>query len=167
MEKYVVLEGFDGCGKTTLQQRLCEDLKAVKLATYRKPHRYQDIRDYTSWITQCPFNVIIDRHPYISELIYGSVLNRAPLVTQQETEYWAGSVLIVHCRPSEPKLYSQPQMEGVIENASRLMLQYDYLFEVLPHITYDWTNYDHIRNTIASYFSSSAGVNAEDRGERG
>lgn len=161
--KYVVLEGFDGCGKTTLQQRLCEDLRTVKLATYRKPYCRQDVLDYTAWITQCPFNVIIDRHPYVSELIYGSVLNRAPLVTQSETETWADSTLVVYCRPPEPQLYSQPQMEGVIENASRLMLQYDYLFEVLPHITYDWTNYEYIRNTIAAYLSSSTGVNAEDR----
>ncbi len=151
-----VVEGMDNTGKTTLVQRLAEELNLCRVSTYCKPKLQEHIWDYDAWLRCCPQPLIMDRHPYVSELVYGSVLNRAPLVTEAQTRKWAESRIakIIYCRPPNENVLNfgdRPQMGGVVQNAVKLLTMYDMLFETVPHIQYHWGNYEEVKNAIAAY----------------
>lgn len=77
----IIVEGMDGSGKSSLVSRLSTDLgipiheRASASLTGPVANVYDwAIRDNDSWHTQ-PFS-IYDRHPLISELIYGPVVRQ-------------------------------------------------------------------------------------------
>lgn len=156
---YVVIEGMDNQGKSTLVQKLAHDLKTCKVATYRKPKCLADVQDYSEWLRKCPFPLILDRHPLISELIYGTVLGRGAIVTEDYSrrELAREGILVVHCRPMQAPLFDErEQMEGVIENAAKLYLMYDSFMETIPHTIYNWLNYEEVRDVVAAHLCKTA-----------
>lgn len=153
----IIIEGMDNSGKSTLVQRLAEDLKLCKVATYHKPSSFKMIQEYDSWLTSSPQPIIMDRHPMISDLVYGKVLRGFSYVTEEQSKAWAAKHKIIYCRPPTSFILNfgeRDQLEGVKENALKLMLMYEMYMEDIEHIIYDHTNYEGVKNALERYLRS-------------
>ena len=154
----IILEGCDNAGKSTLALQLAEDLKISHARSFRKPKSLQDILDHHRWLSECPAQVVTDRHPAISELIYGPIIRQntfsnpteARRVTSLQTTY------LVYCRPPFHMMVStlgqRKQMDGVLDRFLALSKAYDELMEILqPDFTYDFSNPHHYQELIDDY----------------
>lgn len=139
----IILEGPDGAGKTTLISKLLSTVEGVKQharAASSTGGPVDDIfewavEDVASWRTQ-PFS-IYDRHPFISELIYGPTVRdyldpkfRSPMSYQLREEFY-DRALVVICLPDKEiargNLGVNDQMSGVVENFDSIWHQYNNL----------------------------------------
>ncbi len=166
---YILLEGMDNTGKTTLAQKLHETLNVpvVKLPNYRK------VVDKNSYIKQLidllelsrKADFIVDRHPIISENVYGPILEKNnvliqnPLWPELVEAFSKANPTIIYCRPPTAKIKAfgeREQMNGVTMNADKLILRYDALMEQLcvagfRVYVYDWTHNAHIDDILRIY----------------
>lgn len=107
----IILEGPDGAGKTTLKERLLEDLDLRELPRACTSDN-GPIDFLASWVqsnlgAKHQPNKIIDRHPLISEPIYGPLLRGGFVDTKFENTQWLWEQmseiyahhLIVYCLP--------------------------------------------------------------------
>lgn len=133
----IITEGPDSSGKTTLIQALSEELKLARVGTYDRtqPQHYQH------WVEACPHNIITDRWPAISDLVYGPILGRGTWssMKQADTPHF-----LIYCRPQDSEImntiHNKPQLEGVIDNAKSILRAYDDLMAQLnPSFIYDYT----------------------------
>ena len=154
----IIVCGCDNSGKSTLALQLAEDLKIFHARSFRKPKSLQDILDHHRWLSECPAQVVTDRHLAISELIYGPIirqnsfsnLTEAKRVTSLQTTY------LVYCRPPFHTMVStlgqRKQMDGVLDRFHALSKAYDELMEILqPDFTYDFSNPHHYQELIDDY----------------
>lgn len=143
----VVIEGPDNSGKTTLAVRLASmsgavylksqrpsELKELQLAKFN--HLLQSAERYNGV-------AITDRHPAISELIYGKVLRGGHSLSPDSIENSLSYVdAIIFCRPHSEKLLStlreRAHLDGVIDNASQLIEAYD---------AWAWRYFEHLRHS--------------------
>jgi tRNA uridine 5-carbamoylmethylation protein Kti12 len=156
----IIVEGMDNTGKSTLVQHLAEKFKLCKVATYHKPQSLVMIHDYDFWLSLCPQPLILDRHPAISDLIYGNVLRGISYITERESRAWSKDHLIIYCRPAADIILKsfedRPQLGGVKENLLKLLLFYDTYMEDIKHVFYDHTNLKGVENAIREYLQSSS-----------
>lgn len=150
----IIIEGMDNTGKSTLAKKLNEQfgLRIIKRSGPPKDNG-EFLLDTLSFLVLNP-QAIFDRHPIISEGIYGPIL-RDVNVFETEGTTWefyidrmvTNNPLIIYCRPpTEKVLCFKPnsQMSGVEENAKRLLQKYDALIGRLESrralvIKYDFT----------------------------
>ena len=138
----IIVEGMDNTGKTTLIQQLAEDLKLTIAKTYYKPWGDRDeMVLYANWLEICPFPLIVDRHPFISELIYGTTLRGHSHSDRSLAASVQGIHLVIYCRPPTDTILStlqdREQMEGVDKHAKALLDLYDEVVQDSVH--YDYT----------------------------
>lgn len=155
----VVVEGPDGAGKSTLidNLRLSCDRHYLTLRRNGPPKDVGEISSCVRWVEKAANSVtlMLDRHPLISEPIYGGILRGSNLL---EGTYNLEDIRahflefidrVVYCRPPTSvivrKMHDNPQLQGVVENIYLISKQYDYAMEMLKHwgvnvIEYDWTN---------------------------
>ena len=150
----IVLEGVDGSGKSTLAMDL-EGRFGIPVVHSLGPKSKEAtlkwiLRSHIVQMSGC--TLIYDRHPLISEMVYGKVLRGEPLI--DPTTYanflsiWAiRKPLIIYCRPPFKAIkLDKPQMEGVGENLKQLVERYDVVmldvFKKIqcPHVIYDYTS---------------------------
>lgn len=105
----IVLEGPDLSGKSTVGQKLSD---ITGLAVFHHGKRPKTIEELKRRVASIHDNVIYDRHPAISELIYSKALNRKPLATETELLKLVDEQLIVFCYPGWEHL--QSKMEFLI-----------------------------------------------------
>lgn len=139
----IILEGPDGAGKTTLLDNLLTTVNGVEQhprAATSTGGPVEDIYDWaeTDVVTwrQQPFS-IYDRHPFISELIYGPTVRDYldPRFTNarglSHREEFYDRALIVICLPpkeiARANLGTNDQMSGVVENYDSIWHQYNNL----------------------------------------
>lgn len=151
--KIIVVEGPDNAGKTTLGLQLAKKLRAAFIKVERPASgldlmQFQHIIEFAGTYSGC---VVADRHPCISEPIYGSIIRGGHFLTQDDILLCYRCITaIVYCRPPVEMIlktiYDRPQMEGVIEKARDIIKAYDSLMvESPPHqfprtIGYDYTH---------------------------
>lgn len=138
----IIVEGPDGAGKSTLITRLCRELPQYFwcLRASRRPPDYHAILDFQTWLDQAsgslvPPNLILDRHPLISEPIYGRIIRGFSMVPDTWPEIRTrltatATPVIIYCRPRELETIelrarNQGQMKGVLENLPALVDAYD------------------------------------------
>lgn len=166
----IIVEGMDGSGKTRLVERLKKDLgieQAQRASTSvggPVPAVFDwASRDVHGWQSR---NVqVYDRHPFISELIYGPIV-RGKLDSQffgyegfRKMRAFRQMTLVIYCKvPWETTLENLQnddaiQMAGVLDNSKRLWLMYQTFFsqytnDPMTHVkVWDYTtpeNYDQI-----------------------
>lgn len=160
----IIIEGPDGSGKTSLLGKLIErfpDLpiypKLVDSVSYTNPNTLFDracksIRDTQEGIT------FFDRHPFISEFVYGPQV-RGELPTSVWSSSRARDVvrrmsdtsLVIWCRPSNERLTSSvtraEQMNGVTARIHHIAASYDAVRALWPGsrtLVYDFDHECHL-----------------------
>jgi tRNA uridine 5-carbamoylmethylation protein Kti12 len=151
----IIIEGVDNSGKTTLCNKLSE---AFDLNIWIREGPVKDKRILVDRIRESFLkhdDDILDRHPIISEMVYGAVIRHNNLLGDWEFNYLALLVkqnpLIIYCRPPNRKIIKfgrRKQMKGVKERIYRLMDRYDWVFGVIMEsslpsnlIEYDYTRH--------------------------
>lgn len=173
----IIVEGPDGAGKTTLTEMLRERVKRryfVMLRHSCRPYTWADAIAFLDLINRTPIQLtmVIDRHPIISEPIYGPILRGKDLLEAQSDE-WKLSVIqhtsdfVVYCRPPRgtiiENLSKQPQLAGVAEKIDQLIEAYDIAIERLRAArvrvyVYDWTNPDSFNHVVKQLFGEHYGT---------
>jgi len=153
----IVVEGMDGSGKSGLVKRLSGELKvpiharACKSTDGPVDKLYEWVVEDVTSLRWQPFSVY-DRHPLISEYIYGPI-TRQTVSPQFYTEHaakmselFANSVLIVYCDPGPDEVFKNvlegKHMDGVTEHASRLYYAYRTFMHYWPGnrpVVWDYT----------------------------
>lgn len=164
--RHMIVEGPDGAGKTTL---ISELLKFQSTPSIPDPlftlHERAcsstggPVADLSAWVTEDMHTIghhapsIYDRHPIISEPIYGP-LTRGYVKGRFKIHGWtsvmAGRLqartFTVFCMPSlatvQENIHKADQMHGVTENILDIYMEYQYLIHNWdgPKMVYDYTN---------------------------
>lgn len=166
----VIIEGPDGSGKTTLANSLLKGtgLPTILIRRSGSPGDKETIENQMELIQDLgkgPLNVIADRHPLISEQIYGKILRN-----QVWPGWSAGKVssillnsFLIYCRPPRETIQSclecNDQLEGVHERIGALIEEYDNLIGFfvtngIPSIRYNFEqdSLDSITERVARVF---------------
>lgn len=152
----VILEGPDGGGKSTLATLLST---ALGFPVIHTGGPLESREEFNSRVEEFSLNapkhnMILDRTPYISELVYPHLANRVPFCSIEELKNVISFVdpIIIYCRLSSsfrmrekmtlvPKVYKTPEYKNkVLTNHLFLTDRYDNLMESLGEdvIWYDW-----------------------------
>lgn len=145
----IIVEGMDNTGKSTLIQTLAEEFRLPTARTYKKPDSSKEIHIWDAWCNSCPHHLILDRHPAISDLIYGPILRGITYSGLGLAQDVREGNFLIYCRPSieviEQTINDRDQLEGVVDNSRKLLHAYDYLMEELhPDVIYDYTQKEEI-----------------------
>lgn len=154
----IILEGMDGSGKTHLAAALTKDL-GLPMAERASSSIGGPIADLFDWVNRdidClhtrPLS-IYDRHPLISEFIYGPVVRGTiddrflRMWFQRRLHKWRDNAFVVFCDPGDEAMGRNlaediNQMPGVAENFNRLACAYRCFF---ANYTGQWTLWNYTR----------------------
>lgn len=150
----VIIEGPDGAGKTTLIDKLIQSKRYfVLIRNSGPPREVVDIYRFLNLIDNIPpaQPVILDRHPCISDRIYGPLLRSMDLLRDKPSNWMLSRAeLIVYCRPPTETILENvartkgTQLGGVLENASKIIAEYDRLFLELSIHRVPIVNYNYL-----------------------
>lgn len=159
--RHVIVEGPDGSGKTSLIEKLRQNIPHLTHHLKASTSQGGPIPDLAQWTvtdvqtmaSQAPS--IYDRHPLISEPIYGSLLR-----TEQDSKFFNADWISLNLQRASqnsllllcmPRFYSieknvrasqDNQMGGVVENIETIVHLYNMFYElrVWPGVlaTYDY-----------------------------
>lgn len=133
----IICEGPDNGGKTTLAQYIAKKMRAVYIKVERPKRAAVDLMAYQK-ILHVAANysglVVSDRHVAISEPIYGPICRGGHDLDEREIHECFDRIdAVIYCRPPLPTIMKtiddRPQMEGVIENTTRIVQAYDDFFD--------------------------------------
>lgn len=162
----IVLEGPDGGGKSTLAKRLVAEF-GLPLHKRASDSINGPVTDLFDWaykdVCTMPDQplAIYDRHPLLSEYIYGPIVRSAlPSGFTTTTAHalirmMAPRVLVVMCRPLNARLIASVDasrdMPGVTERIEAIATAYDALKMFWPGqvITYDYDNPDSLGEVMS------------------
>lgn len=151
----IVVEGVDASGKSTLLENIRAIPKKyfVLMRHSCRPLKPADIIRFLNTIEENGLTIVADRHPLISEPIYGPLLRKENLVekiftTEQVNRRLSRTVdRIIYCRPPSSIIHSclnnRPQLAGIKEKIDLLIDEYDKrmleLDSIVPVRRYDYT----------------------------
>lgn len=152
----IIVEGPDGGGKSSLCGKLAAELGVPvhERASHGVDGPVANLFDwaYRDVLTMAEQPIsIYDRHPLISEYVYGPVVRGTlpdgfvTTTAHAMIRMMAGQSLVVLCRPSNERLRSsvsaQRDMPGVTERIDEIASAYDAVRMFWPGqiITYDYT----------------------------
>lgn len=157
----VVVEGPDGAGKSTLIDNLRVQSKRHFVALRRSgpPDHPAEITSVINWINTMRDGLvplICDRHPLISEPIYGMTLRGSNILSNVYSVEDLKSMFkyidrVIYCRPPDrtilSKMHENAQLKGVTEHIEKIIDLYDKTMMLLEEwgvrvIAYDWTGAD-------------------------
>jgi thymidylate kinase len=152
---FVVIEGPDGSGKSTLIENLRGDQTKAYFVILRASRYPPDGRGYPyvyaarELARDFIYPVICDRFHPISESVYAPVLRGGDEWNLRTILFDLETVdLIVYCRPPAKTIHEgvkqNKQLAGVVEKTDDLIDRYDRLMDHLMReghkvLTYDWT----------------------------
>lgn len=162
---FIIVEGMDNTGKSTLAFRLANDLKAVLVNNRDKPRSYEDAERWTVAMTKLiTHTVVFDRWCGISEPIYGPVLKRDNILSPQDVKDLCYAIknkvstVVIYCNPPldvvQGSITEREQMEGVVDNTEELYNAYTRQIALtrqwLPVLEWDYTKdgYDQLLEKI-------------------
>lgn len=170
----ILIEGPDGAGKTTLTEMLRQRIKRRYFVMVRhscRPYTEEDVLRFCRLMFAIPpsLTAIIDRHPLISEPIYGPILRGKDLIANIGVKARYQMIrdqasAIVYCRPGlgtiKERLKDQPQLAGVDAKITDLVAEYDHVMLELerfgiPVYYYDWTRPDSFDTLAKKLFGDS------------
>ena len=157
----IVVEGCDGSGKSTLLENARIEIPKRYFLQVRhscRPLSPVHIRDFLTMVEPAGeyLNIMIDRHPLISEPIYANILRGGNDLTLQypdwltfedRAKHLARTVnRVIYCRPSfeaiRRNVSVNPQLAGVVDKLPFLVEAYDRtmrdLLKDVPVIHFDY-----------------------------
>jgi GTPase SAR1 family protein len=153
----IIVEGCDGTGKTTLIQRLQYDFENLEVhprfaTSVEGPLDNLATRVYDDRYELSTGHWIYDRHPVISEYVYGQLIPERTIDPDFLTaamgeihNYVAREAFVIWCIPPfdlvAKNVEAEKQMPGVIENLRKIYTAYQ-----IKHVT--WPGY---YNTLYDY----------------
>lgn len=142
----VIIEGYDGCGKSTLATYLSNNMGLpVYLAGPKPKNLWEIIKRIFEQNKALNDGVIMDRCTPISEAIYGEKTNN--IIYKLLTRYFLSKADLVLCVSENPihviKQYDTIEHIEFIENNKEKLMNsyYDYLLP-FNYFLYDWRKAD-------------------------
>lgn len=132
----IVLEGPDGGGKSTLAQRLSENLE-MKIVPSEGPEKYDGEIDERIMRYHMEYagrhNILFDRHPCVSQMAYSLVHQQSKPNEQLVNRFYQSRPLLIYCRPDPSNVRHEATGEWdtkeylakVDKNYGKLMQWYD------------------------------------------
>jgi adenylate kinase family enzyme len=154
----IILEGADGCGKSTLAEILSARFK-LEIYHSGRPQTESELYDTIYEIKSQKENKIIDRVPWISDVVYNNALKRQHRIPESIMyTFIEESDIVIWCNPSlavlnikegkghKPEHY----MDQVKTNSDVLRSEYTRFFESyqFDFFKYDYTNKNAIESCI-------------------
>lgn len=142
----IIIEGMDNAGKSTLINQLSEHFKLPYAHAHRSSAADRSsANSWHNWAAACPKTLILDRHPNISDLVYGPLIRGSTPMTKEGAHKVRKNHYLVFCCPSLQTIKAtyelRDQMEGTHENLEKLYNAYGELMEELePDFIYQYTN---------------------------
>lgn len=98
----IVLEGPDGCGKSTLIKQLNKDLglPIFQSGGPKTKEAMEKMLDELEIMSHCQQIYLCDRAPFVSEIIYSQAFGREPVIPAKDLmDYWLlPNLKIIYCR---------------------------------------------------------------------
>lgn len=126
----IAIEGPDDSGKTTLGIRLAKDLNGLFVKPHVRPVDQHFLEMYVGWlrINELKWGwIVTDRHPAISEVVYGTVLRGRVAVDPWYAANCLNETIMVYC-PNSNRTWSEEQLDGVADRIRLLEAEYDKMF---------------------------------------
>lgn len=146
----IVIEGMDNTGKTTLIKQIMEEC-SEDMEMVKPPGPWPSKQVLDEWLKSNMERIanpspedkilLLDRHPLISEPIYGPGIRNFSMLSEDEVMEGINTfitasqpVIFIYCRPPESVIFNfgdREQMDGVIEKSQLLLRRYDEMIERL------------------------------------
>jgi thymidylate kinase len=149
---FIIFEGIDLSGKTTLANRMSE---LTGLEVVHPGGRIKDFVDFFNRLNSLPEkDVIFDRHPVISDLVYSCLEEREPKIdlaikytSVLFLKYF--KPLIIFCNPGLKKLkeqlkYLKEKPHKSKEYVNKIIAHYDTLYDFYQVTMTELGNYNNI-----------------------
>lgn len=164
----LIIEGPDGAGKSTLIETMRREsnrsFAILRMSMY--PRDTDEVAQYLRFIERHPpdLPLVLDRHPLISEPIYGPLLRGIDRTacfsfTTHFSRILPSHLRMIYCRPPNETIRANveknanEQLAGVVERAEKLATEYDIMIRepkvrsMIPITRYDYTQ-DKIENIL-------------------
>lgn len=150
----IIIEGFDGSGKSKLATRLSNDLGPSVPIFHQAGRPMSNVDTYQRVLlslSACAQPVIQDRCSIISEAVYGDILRKVPLVLWRDAVQILKGLnpMIIYCRPPERIIYANHEpnqlddkkyLKTLDDNKHKILRGYDAFFDSFKRLViYDWT----------------------------
>lgn len=143
----IILEGFDGAGKTTLANKLKFPVKHAGGPPKTLQQLITNLKEQGAW---CGQRVILDRVTCISHQVYGNNMYDTKLMHCLRQMLDCKNTILVYCRPPDEVLLdfsnheikehdSEEHIEDLKRNVRLYIDRYDELMSPLIHVKYDYT----------------------------
>jgi len=165
----IVLEGPDLSGKSTVGKML-EDMLGVNAYHFGGPVKTKI--GFEDRLNSAPNAFLYDRHPTISEQVYGTIGDRTPLIPAEELTQMLIDLdpLVIYCDPGLPFLLTQLKhlkskphknqnhVDQVRENYTKIYNKYSELMDSLSKVirvrkvNFLTVTKDQLKESINEYF---------------
>lgn len=146
----LIIEGFDGSGKSYLARHLN---KPVIHPGPGPKNKWEFIKfSLIQWVNCFKHDTIYDRVTFISDLAYGKTrinsLKFHVWITWARFILWSTRSTVIYCNKphletQEIKSYDSPeQIAWLRRNEATIVLRYQIIMSYLPHIKYDRDKYN-------------------------
>jgi len=159
----IVIEGADGCGKSTLVKQLNKDLglPVFHSGGPKTKGAMEKMLDDLEIMSFCKQAYICDRVPFVSELVYSQAFGREPVIPAKDLmDYWLlPDIKIVYCKidqatalanmSREFKAHKPAEHTAIVEQRHADIVNiYDDLIDSaesarIKVFEYDWTDPTH------------------------
>jgi thymidylate kinase len=144
----VIIEGPDNSGKSTLARAISERINWPIWEKEGKPPTFEDtVKKIERYLREIPQEgIIIDRHPIVSQMVYGSTVRKDPQVPRElMREFSAQRHLIIYARCIHLGLQGHKasptdtpeHLEQLREKYVKILTAYDFWALRCAHIIYN------------------------------
>lgn len=160
----IIVEGMDNSGKTTLVRHLTDKFHLFGVNSRMKMVNQESMETFFrhSMTLQSKISTLIfDRYHLISEPIYGPIIRGNSIISDVALRAMymvlaMSNAMTIYCRPADDQIlqFTEPQMDGVKENAGRLIQAYDDKMLQLQRefgmsvMIYNWTNLEQVEERV-------------------
>lgn len=159
----IVLEGPDGGGKTTLADQLHGILSWPIVNSKGPPADQEELLTRIDTYRKMGKRIIFDRHPVISNTIYGKIAPRPEIPQPMIDQFYFGPAFIIYCRSTDPRraipkkdFDTEELIKTYTENYEKLVWYYDEW--ALKHANYIWRIHEPKHPLIAAVRSFAMSV---------
>lgn len=167
----IVLEGPDGGGKSTLAHRLSEVLNWPVVKSKGPPADQEELLARIDAYRKMGPYIIFDRHPIVSNTIYGKVSMRPEIPKFMIDQFYFGHGFLIYVRSTSPKRATADRAFDTPEHVNMYKENYqtlvDYYDEwAVHHANYIYRMYDLPHPLIAAVRSYAMSIEASPLAEK-